>query len=405
LKPREALDLIGFEWPRLGLSERLRRCYNVEDLRRLAARRTPRPVFDYVDGGADGELTLRRNREAFEAYELMPVGPADVSKVDPRVSLFGRRIALPLMCSPTGYTRMMHPDGELGVARAAGAAGIPFGLSTVASTSVEDLVRSGNPDLWFQLYIWRDRELVKELVRRAQTAGYRVLEVAVDIPVGGFRTRDVRNGLSIPPHLTPRTLGQITLKPSYWWNVLRNPPLTFANAPQYVKNSGDVTIEYMTSQLDPTIGWDDVAAIRELWSGPLLVKGWLSPKGAAAAIAAGADGVHLSNHGGRQLDRVVPPLEQLGAVRAELGEEATIVLDSGIRHGTDLAIAIALGADAGAVGRAYLYGLMAGGEAGVGRVLALLEAEFRRAMTLLGVSSVAELRARGPELLRRRPLR
>lgn len=405
MKPREALNLIGSEWPRLGLAERLRRCYNVEDLRRLAARRTPQPVFDYVDGGADGELTLGRNREAFEAWELMPLGPTDVSNVDPRISLLGREIALPLMCSPTGYTRMMHQDGELGVARAASAAGIPYGLSTVASTSVEDLVRSGNPDLWFQLYIWRDRELVKDLVRRAQAANYRVLEVAIDVPVGGFRTRDVRNGLTIPPQLTPKTLWQITLKPSYWWNVLRNPPLTFANAPQYVQDSGEVTIEYMTSQLDPTIGWDDVAAIRELWSGPLLVKGWMSPDGAAAAIAAGADGVHLSNHGGRQLDRVVPPLEQLAAVRAKLGDEATIVLDSGIRHGTDLAIAIALGADAGAVGRAYLYGLMAGGEAGVRRALALLDVEFRRAMTLLGVSSVAELRARGPELLRRRPRR
>lgn len=361
-------------------------------------------MFDYVDGGADGQLTLRRNREAFEAWELMPAGPADVSNVDPHTALLGRQIALPLMCSPTGYTRMMHQDGEIGVARAAAAAGIPYGLSTVASTSVEDLVQSGNPDLWFQLYIWRDRDLVKELVRRAQAAGYRVLEIAVDVPVGGFRTRDVRNGLTIPPQLTWRSLEQIALKPAYWWNVLKGAPITFANAPRHVQDTGGVTIEYMTSQLDPSIGWDDIAAIRELWSGPLLVKGWLSSHGAAAAIAAGADGVHLSNHGGRQLDRVVPPLDQLTEVRAELGDEAVIVLDSGIRHGTDLAIAIALGADAGAIGRAYLYGLMAGGEAGVRRALTLLDAEFRRALALLGVSSVAELRARGPELLRRRSL-
>jgi L-lactate dehydrogenase (cytochrome) len=382
----------------------LERCAGVEDLRRLARRRTPRAVFDYVEGGADEELSLTRNVAAFRQWELLPLGPRDVSACDPSVQLLGRRAALPMLCSPTGYTRMMHPAaGELAVARAAARAGVPYGLSTVASTPVEDVAATGHPDLWFQLYVWRDRVMTRALVERAWAAGYRVLEVSIDAPVAGYRIRDVRNGLTIPPALTPSTLIGIALKPRYWIDVLRSPAIVFANSPPGVGTGGGITIENMTSMFDPSVTWDDIASLRSLWPGSLLVKGALSADSSREALAAGADGVHLSNHGGRQLDRIVPPIELVSEVRDAVGADATVIVDSGIRHGIDLAVAVALGADAGAVGRLYLYGLMAGGEAGVDLALSLLAAEFKRTMELLGVASVAELRAAGEQVLRRRP--
>jgi L-lactate dehydrogenase (cytochrome) len=357
-------------------------------------------VFDYVEGGADEELSLAWNLAAFRRRQFVPINPRDVTDVDASSTLFERRVALPLICSPTGYTRMMHPAGEAAVARAGARAGIPYVLSSVASSSIEELADTGHPDLWFQLYVWRDRAMTHELVERAWAAGYRVLEVSVDAPVAGNRIRDVRNGLTIPPRLTPRTLFEIALKPSYWLGVLRSPPISFANSPAGTGVGGGITIENMTSLFEPGLSWDDVAALRERWAGALVVKGSLDAAGAREAVAAGADGVHLSNHGGRQLDRVVPPIELVAEVREAVGDEVTIVVDSGIRSGADLAVAIALGADAGAIGRAYLYGLMAGGEPGVDRALALIRGEFVRTLGLLGVSSVAELRACGGRVLR-----
>jgi L-lactate dehydrogenase (cytochrome) len=402
MKPGEIRSLFAIERPQWRPSRRrLRRCFQIADLRELARRRTPRVVFDYVEGGADEELTLARNEAAFRQFEFVPNHPHDVSEVDTSTSLFGRRAQLPLICSPTGYTRMMHPKGELAVARAAARAGIPYGLSTVASTSIEDVACTGHPDLWFQLYVWRDRELTSQLIARAWAAGYRVLEVSVDVPVSGYRLRDVRNGLTIPPRLTAAALLAIARKPAYWIDVLRHPAITFANSPPGLEAGRGITMENVTAQFDPSLSWQDIAAFRERWPGSLMVKGPLGPRGAREAVAAGADGLHLSNHGGRQLDRTVPPIELLADVREAVGEATTIVVDSGIRHGSDLAVAIALGADAGAIGRAYLYGLMAGGEAGVDRSLALMAAEFRRTMQLLGATSVVELRTSGPQLLRR----
>jgi L-lactate dehydrogenase (cytochrome) len=411
MKPREALNLIGFD-PRqirrivAGREERqrhqLERCHQLADLRALAVRRTPEPVFDYVEGGADEELTLVRNIEAFRQWEFVPLGARDVSSINTRSVLLGREHSLPLLCSPTGYTRMIQHSGELAVARAAARAQLPYGLSTVASTSIEELATSAHPDLWFQLYIWRDRAMTRQLVERAWQAGYRVLEVSVDVAVSGFRGRDARNGLTIPPQLTSRTLASIALKPHYWLSMLSNPPIRFANSPPDIEHGGGITIENMSSQFDPTVDWEAIAEIRHSWPGPMLVKGAFGPEGAVAAVQAGADGVHLSNHGGRQLDRCVPPIDLVSGVRAAIGESATIIVDSGIRHGSDIAVAIALGADAAAIGRAYLYGLMAGGEAGVDRVLTLLDQQLCRTMALLGVTSVGELREYGPKLLRRR---
>jgi L-lactate dehydrogenase (cytochrome) len=400
MRPREIAALIGLRPPaRSAVARRLARCHDVDDLRRTARRRLPGPVFDYVDGGADDEASLERNREAFRRIGFVPRSLVDVSAVDTATTLLGRAMPLPMVLAPTGYSRMMHPDGEEGVARAAARAGLSYTLSTVASTSIEDVAATGHPALWFQLYIWRDRDMVADLVRRAHEHGYGVLEVSVDVPVSGLRRRDVRSGLTIPPQLTARTLASIVSRPSYWVGMIRHPPVTFANAPPSVDGVGGVTIENMSAQFDPSVGWADVEALRRRWPGRLLVKGPLSPDDARRAVAAGADGVHLSNHGGRQLDRIVPPIRTLRTVRAAVGPEATLVVDSGIRHGADVVAAVALGADAGAIGRAYLYGLMTGGERGVAHAIGLLGAQVRRTMQLLGVTSVGELRELGHELL------
>jgi L-lactate dehydrogenase (cytochrome) len=397
---RDALGLIGLQnrWGRLSGS-RLQACHSVADLRRLALRRTPRPVFDYVDGGADEELTLERNIEAFRNWDLNPVGPRDVSVIDTTTQLFERTHQLPLLCSPTGYTRMIHHSGENAVARAAMRTGVPYALSTVASTSIEELAATGHEDLWFQLYVWRDRDMTDELVDRAWAAGYRVLEVSIDVPVSGLRIRDLRSGLTIPPALSAATLLSIAGKPRYWINMLGNPPIRFANSPPGIGSDTGITIENMSAQFDPSVDWSDIAALRSRWPGKLVVKGPIGADAARAALETGVDGIHLSNHGGRQLDRCVPPLLTLPQVRAVVGPQTTLIVDSGIRSGTDLLIAIALGADAGAIGRVYLYGLMAAGEAGAEFAVRLIHDQLQRAMALLGVASVDEIRARGQELL------
>jgi L-lactate dehydrogenase (cytochrome) len=399
MKLTEVRKLLGFKLPPLdGQTRRLARCNEIEDLRRVARRRIPGPVFDYVDGGADEEITLRANRRAFLRWAFCPDSLVDVSGCDPAINLLGDEIPFPLVLAPTGYTRMMHTDGELAVGRSAARAGLPYALSTVASTSIERLATTGHDRLWFQLYVWKDRGMTRDLIDRAAAAGYRVLELSVDAHVSGNRLRDVRNGLTIPPSLNFSSLLKIGAHPGYWTRMLRSPALEFANAPPSV-GSG-VTIENMTSQFDPSVAWDQLDEVRAVWPGPLLVKGPLSPDDARRAVEAGADGVHLSNHGGRQLDRTLPPIEVCPEVRDAVGEEATVVLDSGIRHGADLAVAIARGADAGAVGRAYLYGLMAAGEPGVDRAIELISAQLLRTMQLLGVESVSALRERGPRLIR-----
>jgi L-lactate dehydrogenase (cytochrome) len=401
MRLHELRQMVGVHRPQLAPVKRaLARCHDIADLEAAARRRMPRAVFDYVAGGADEELTVERNVAAFRRWHFVPQNLRDVGDVDTVVELLGQRAAMPLLFSPTGYTRMMHPAGECAVARAARRAGIPYGLSTVASTSIEELAATGHPNIWFQLYRWRDRGLAAELVDRAWEHGYRTLEVSVDVPVSGHRTRDVRSGLTIPPRLTARTLIGIARHPGWWVRALRAPVVRFANAPPGVGSSG-LTIEDMTAQFDPSVSWRDLEELRTRWPGQLVLKGAIGADDARRAIAAGCDGLHLSNHGGRQLDRTIPPVDLLGEVRDAVGDEPAIIVDSGIRHGADLAVAIALGADAGAVGRAYLYGLMAAGEPGVDRAATILETQFRRTLQLLGVTSIQELRAVGPTLLRR----
>jgi L-lactate dehydrogenase (cytochrome) len=396
---REIRELIRMRPPEPDpVKRRLARCYDIGDLRRAARRLTPRPVFDYVDGGADEELSMAANLRAFRRWWFVPRPLAGEPTPDTAARILDRPVPLPLGFAPTGYTRMMHPAGELAVATVARRAGLPYTLSTMATTSIEDVAATGHDNLWFQLYIQKDPGLTRNFVDRAAACGYRALVVTVDTAVTGRRTRDERNGLVIPPQLTVGTVASIASRPAYWIRMLASPAITFAN---FTTARPGMTIEQTGTLFDPAIGWDHLAELRERWAGPLLVKGPLGAADARHAVEAGADGVWLSNHGGRQLDRTVAPVDLLPAVREAVGAGTTVLIDSGIRHGADLAVAVALGADGGMVGRAYLYGLMAGGLPGVERALELLRGEFTRTLHLLGVTSVAELRKHGRELLTR----
>lgn len=400
MKVSQALKLVSIRRPTGNrTSRRLERCRSIDDVRLAAKRRLPRPIFDYVDGGADGEDSLRNNAEALARYRYQPRVLTDVGAPDISGTILGRKTSVPLGFAPTGYTKMIDPRGEPAVARAAAEAGIPYVLSTMASTSMEDLAGTGgvnSEDLWFQLYVWKDRDLTLDLVRRAAESGYRVLEVAVDTAVAGNRLRDVRNGLTIPPALSLGSLLDIGRRPGYWAGMLAGPALEFAN----VEGSADgYSIENISRQFDPGVTWEDLETLREAWPGQLVLKGPVGAADAKRAQALGVDGVHLSNHGGRQLDRTLAPVDLVRPVRAAVGEDFAILVDSGIRHGSDVATAIALGADACMVGRAYLWGLVAGGQEGVEHVAGLLTDEFRRTLQLLGMASVDELRAAGPGIL------
>jgi L-lactate dehydrogenase (cytochrome) len=376
--------------PRVGdrTVRRLLRAASVEDLREQARRRVPRAVFDYTDGGAGRELALRRSQEAFDRVELVPHPLRDVSSVDLSTTVLGRPTSLPLVLAPTGFTRMMNHQGEPAVARAAARAGVPYALSTMGTTSVEALAeRAPGGRRWFQLYLWRDREASRDLVARAARAGYEALVLTVDTPVGGLRLRDVRNGMTIPPALTARTVLDGARHPAWWIDLLTTEPLEFASLHRF---AGTAT-ELVGQVFDPSATLADLRWLREQWAGPLVVKGLLTVDDAVAAVDAGADGVVVSNHGGRQLDVSPTPLEVLPAVAAAVGDRAEVYVDGGVRSGSDVAAAVALGARAVLVGRAYLYGLMAGGEAGVDRALALLRGELLTTMQLTGVTSVAEL--------------
>ncbi len=367
---------------------RLARARTITDLRSIALRHTPRAVFDYVDGAAEEEISLRRSRAAFRHLELLPSVLRNVSAVDPSTTILGQRAELPLIFAPTGFTRMMNHEGEPAVVAAAARAGIPYALSTLGTTSVEDLAAAApKARKWFQLYLVRDRKASRELVDRAAAAGYEALVLTVDTPVAGARLRDVRNGLTIPPALTLSTVADAASHPSWWINLLTTEPLNFASL-----SSWDGTVaELVNHMFDPALTLDDLAWLRETWTGPLIVKGVITVADARAAVEAGADGLVVSNHGGRQLDRAPTPLEQLPPIVDEVGDRAEVYLDGGILSGADVVAAVALGARACLVGRAYLYGLMAGGEQGVHRAAEILHTEIVRTMQLLGVTSVAEL--------------
>jgi L-lactate dehydrogenase (cytochrome) len=367
---------------------RLSRALTIADLRRIAKRRTPRSVFDYTDGAAEAEISLRRARELFAGMELRPAILQDVSDVDTGTEILGRRSEQPFAFAPTGFTRMMNHEGESAVVRVAERAGIPYALSTMGTTSIED-VAAAAPDArkWFQLYVWRDRDAGTDLVKRAAAAGFEALVLTVDVPVAGARLRDVRNGFTIPPALTAKTVLDAATHPAWWANLLTTKPLEFASL-----STWDGTVaEMIDAMFDPSMTYDDLSWLRSIWPGPLVVKGIQTVEDARRVVDAGADAIVLSNHGGRQLDRAPTPLRVLPDVVQAVGEKTEVYLDTGIMSGADIVAAMALGADACLVGRAYLYGLMAGGERGVARATEILSTEVRRTLQLLGVRSVAEL--------------
>ncbi|WBQ08089.1 alpha-hydroxy acid oxidase [Kribbella sp. CA-293567] len=367
---------------------RLGRALTIADLRAIAKRRTPRSVFDYTDGAAESEISLARARRLFGEMELQPSILRDVSAIDLGTSILGRRSELPFAFAPTGFTRMMNHEGESAVVKVAQDAGIPYALSTMGTTSIEDVAAAG-PDArkWFQLYVWKDREAGEDLVKRSAAAGYEALMLTVDVPVAGARLRDVRNGFTIPPSLTAKTVLDASMHPAWWANLLTTRPLTFASL-----SSWDGTVAELLNQLfDPTMTIDDLTWLRSIWDGPLIIKGIQTVDDARRVVDAGADAIVLSNHGGRQLDRAPTPLRILPEVRKAVGADAEVYLDTGIMSGADIVAALALGADACLIGRAYLYGLMAGGQKGVAKATEILTAEVRRTMALLGAATTAEL--------------
>jgi L-lactate dehydrogenase (cytochrome) len=388
-RPSDLSPLIGFRKPRLdATARRLSTALTIADLRRLAQRRTPRAAFDYTDGAAEDELSLARARQAFRDIEFHPTILRDVADIDTGREVLGDRVALPFGIAPTGFTRLMHTEGEIAGARAAARAGIPFSLSTLGTASIED-VRAANPHgrNWFQLYMWRDRDRSMALVERAAAAGYDTLLVTVDVPVAGARLRDTRNGMSIPPTLTARTVLDAVPHLRWWFDLLTTEPLSFASLDRL---PGTVA-EYLDKAFDPTMTFEDLAWIKTQWPNRLVVKGVQTLEDARAVADLGVDGIVLSNHGGRQLDRAPVPFHLLPTVAREVGGSCEVLLDTGVMSGADIVAAIALGARFTLVGRAYLYGLMAGGEAGVDRAIEILSSQVSRTMRLLGVASLDEL--------------
>ncbi|MEU2348977.1 alpha-hydroxy acid oxidase [Modestobacter sp. NPDC049651] len=370
------------------VARRLAQAATIGDLRAVARRTVPRAVFDYVDGAAGAEIGYRRSREAFERVEFRPSVLRDVSVVDTSTTVLGGPAALPLVFAPTGFTRLMHTAGEPAVARVAARGGIPYALSTMGTTSLEQLAAEApGGRRWFQLYLWRDREASAAMVRRARDAGYEALVLTVDTPVAGPRLRDVRNGFTIPPSLTLRTVANAARHPRWWADLLTTEPLSFASLSSW----GGTVGELADKVFEPAATMADVRRLRDDWPGKLVVKGVQGVDDARAVVDAGADAVVVSNHGGRQLDRAPTPLEELPDVVRAVGDRAEVCVDGGVLDGADVAAAVAMGARAVLVGRAYLYGLMAGGERGVQQAYVVLAAEFARTLQLLGVASVAEL--------------
>ena len=374
-------------------ARRLRTAADIGDLRRIAKRRLPAGVFDYIDGGAEDERTLVRNSEAFGRIEFRPNVLVDVSAIDTSTTLFGAPASMPVMLAPTGFTRIAQSQGELAVARAAERAGVPYSLSTMGTRSIEEVAAVSDGVKWFQVYTWKDRGLVKDLVARAAAAGFHGLWLTVDTAVLGRRERDHRRGLTLPPQLGLDTIVDGALHPAWLLDFLTNEPIRFANIVGRDDDGRDpIDIgRHASEQFDQSLSWRDVEWLQSIWDGPLMLKGIQTVADAERAVSLGVQGVGLSNHGGRQLDDAPAPIELVEPVAQALQGRATIVVDGGIRRGSDVVKAIALGADACSIGRAYLYGLGAAGEPGVDHVLRLLRSGIERTMALTGRTSLAEI--------------
>ena len=398
-KPSELAPLLKFSLPTLRRKQRrLEKAYTIWDLRDIAKKRTPKGPFDYTDGSAESEISLERARQAFADLEFIPSILKDVSTADLSRTSLGEKFSMPLGIAPTGFTRMMQTEGEIAGARAAEKFGIPFTLSTLGTTTIEDVVAaSPNGRNWFQLYMWKDREGSMALVERAQRAGVKNLMLTVDVPAAGQRIRDYRNGLTVPPRLTAGTVINAIPRPAWWINFLTTPSIEFASMKNWEGTVGEL-LDYM---FDPTMTWEDLEWIRKQWNGTLTVKGIQNLDDAKKAAELGADAVLLSNHGGRQLDRAPVMLHLLSDIKKEFKKDYEIHIDTGIMHGADVLAAVALGAQFTYVGRAYLYGLMAGGQDGVERALEIMRTQMVRNMKLLGVNSLAELTPKHVRFLNR----
>lgn len=372
------------------LPSSIARARNIADLRRMARERLPRMVFDYIDGGADDEVTLARNVSRFRDIELVWEALKDVDKIDTSTAIMGAPSASPFFISPTATSRLFHPRaGELAVARAAHAAGVPYTCSTLASASVEEIAAVNPGPKWFQVYVWRDRELVKEVLARAKAAGFSAIILTVDVPVVGNRERDGANDFTVPPKVTWRTATQALAAPGYLWDLATTSEIRPANFTHIRMNTG--LIDFINAQFDRAVTWDDVRWLRETWDGKLAIKGIATPEDAQRCVSIGADAVWVSNHGGRQLDTAPASIDTLPAIADAVAGKVEIILDGGVRRGSDVVKALALGANAVAIGRAYLYGLAAGGEAGVRRALDIIDSEVRRTMALCGRTQLSAL--------------
>ena len=377
-------------------SDSLKSCRNISDLRELARRRVPAPMFHYIDGAAGDEWTLRDSTAAFDRWNLVPRTLVDVSRIDTGTTVLGQKLTLPFFCAPTGMSRLFHYQGELAVARAARAAGTLYSLSTMGSTSIEDVAAASDGPKMYQIYVFKDRELCREFIARCKASGYGALCLTVDVPVPGNRERDLRTGMTIPPSITMRSAFNVARHPRWLWHYLTSPRLVLANVAHKLGDGrSDVSTlaSYIHKQFDRTVTWDDAAWMAREWGGPFLVKGILSAADARRAVDAGATAVAVSNHGGRQLDTTPAPVDVLSEVVEAVGDRAEVILDGGVRRGVHVLKALALGAKACMVGRAYLYGLGAGGEPGVTRALDILRTELERDMALLGVTRVGEVSA------------
>ncbi|WP_455247248.1 alpha-hydroxy acid oxidase [Rothia aeria] len=398
-KPSELMEFMQFKKPSLDFTgNRLEKALTIYDLRKIAKRRTPAAAFDYTDGAAEGEFSMNRARQAFEDIEFHPGVLTDVSTVDTTTEVLGGTSAMPFGIAPTGFTRLMQTEGEIAGSGAAGAAGIPFCLSTLGTTSIED-VRKVNPDgrLWFQLYVMREREISYGLVERAAKAGFDTLFFTVDTPVAGARLRDKRNGFSIPPQLSLKTVANAIPRPWWWFDFLTTPKLEFAS----LSSTGGTVGELLNAAMDPSINYEDLKEIRSIWPGKIVIKGVQNVEDSKKLADLGVDGILLSNHGGRQLDRAPVPFHLLPEVVREVGMDTEVMVDTGIMNGADVVACLALGAKFTLIGRAYLYGLMAGGRRGVDRTIEILSEEVRRTMKLLQVQNVAELEPKHVTQLRR----
>lgn len=372
----------------------LKNCHNIADLRKRAKSKLPAPMFHYIDGGSDDEWTLRRNTQAFDDYQLMPNYLVDVEHIDTSTSVFDTQLDLPFFLSPTGMSRLFHHDKELAVSRAAEKFGTLYSLSTMATTSLEDVAAATAGPKMFQIYILKDRELTREFVQRCKKAGYKALCLTVDTMVAGNRERDLVNGMTMPPKITPKNFFSYGTSFEWLFNLMLKPDFKLANVVHRVDALGAGAmglIDYVNSQFDRSVTWDDCAWLAEQWDGPFVIKGLQSPADAQRALDIGASALMVSNHGGRQLNGAPAPIDCIAPIRDAVGDQMQLIVDGGVRRGTHIIKALAQGADACSIGRPYLYGLAAGGQAGVEHALALLKAELERSMALLGVSSIADI--------------